>query len=144
MKKYLYLFLILLICSYVSKSEILIFHPGSLKLLVDSTPANRNNIQKKLIFTSPFQGTKIFCKYGSKSKYIVSITGNNVLIVSDKAKIKGVFKRDKLFTNDPEEIEYRKIAGKYNYGKYYVIGTDYFCVLNVENGEYSYYTLCKQ
>ena len=116
----------------------------SIKILVDSTPANRNNIQKKLIFASPFQGEKIFCKYGSKSKYIVTITGNNVLIVSDKAKINGVFKRGKLFTNDPEEIEYRKFTGKYNYGKYYVIGTDYFSVLNAENGEYSYYTLCKQ
>lgn len=115
-----------------------------IKILVDSTPANRNNIQKKLIFASPFQGEKIFCAYGNKSKYIVTITGNNVLIVSDKAKIKGVFKRDKLFTNDPEEIEYRKIARKYNYGKYYVISTDYFSVLNAENGEYSYYTLCKQ
>lgn len=61
-----------------------------------------------------------------------------MLIVTGKTKITGTFKKDKLFTNDPEEIEYRKFAGKY-----YVIGADYFSILNSENGEYRYYTLCK-
>src|ERR1051325_6890680 len=84
-----------------------------------------------------------FCLYGSESKYMVTIRGSKVLIISDKTKIRGVYKGDKLLTNGAGEIEYRKLAGKYNYGKYYVIGSDYFSVLNPENGEYRYYMLCK-
>jgi hypothetical protein len=49
----------------------------------------------------------------------------------------------KVIRSVPEEIKYRHNAGKYNYGKYYVIGADYFSVLNTENGEYFYHQLCK-
>jgi hypothetical protein len=76
--------------------------------------------------------------------YDVEIKGNNVVISYEKIKIKGVFKNGLLITNDPEEMEYRHNAGKYNYGKYYVIETDYFSVLNSENGEYFYHQLFKK
>jgi hypothetical protein len=95
-------------------------------------------------FKPPFQGKRRFCSTGSKQVYNVEIKGNDVMITYDKIKIKGVFKNGLLFTNDPEEVEYRHNAGKYNYGKYYVIGADYFSVLNSENGEYSYHQLCKK
>jgi hypothetical protein len=73
----------------------------------------------------------------------VEISENNVVISNEKIKIKGVFKNGLLLTNDPEEIEYRRNSGKTNYGKYYVIGANYFSVLNSENGKYFYYQLCK-
>ncbi len=103
---------------------------------------NNNIIQKKLKATSPFQGKRIFCSVDGTAKFIVTIKGNNVLIVNDRTKVTGLFKKDKLFTDDPGEIEYRRYSHEY-FGKYYAIGTDYFSVLNAENGEYRYYTLCK-
>ncbi|MEO6289538.1 MAG: hypothetical protein ABIO76_06440 [Ginsengibacter sp.] len=130
--------------SYSSDAEAIAFKPISLKAFVDSPGVKKIITQNnKVTIYAPFQGKKAFCAYGSESKYIVTIKGNNVLIVTGKIKITGTFKKDKLFTHDPEEIEYRKFAGKYNYGKYYVIGADYFSILNSENGEYRYYTLCK-
>lgn len=96
------------------------------------------------IFKPPFQGKRRFCSNESKMTYNVRINGNNVVISYEKIKIKGVFKNGLLFTNDPQEIEYRRNSGKTNYGKYYVIGTDYFSVLNPENGEYFYHQLCKK
>ena len=96
------------------------------------------------IFKSPFQSKWHFCSGESKQVCDVEIKGNNVVISYEKIKIKGVFKNGLLFTNDPEEIEYRHNAGKYNYGKYYIIGTDYFSILNSENGEFFYYQLCKK
>jgi hypothetical protein len=141
-KKYLFL-LIFLSVAYSSDAVAVAFKPISLKVFVDSLPVKKIITQNKVTIYAPFQGKKAFCAYGSKSKYFVTINGNNVVIVTGKTKITGAFKKDKLFTNDPEEIEYRKFAGKYNYGKYYVIDTDYFSILNSENGEYRYYTLCK-
>ncbi len=100
--------------------------------------------QKTKIFKPPFQGKRHFCSAERKMTYDVEIKGNNVVISYEKIKITGVFKNGLLITNDPEEIKYRHNAGKYNYGKYYVIGTNYFSVLNPENGEYFYHQLCKK
>ena len=136
MKKGFILFLILIAFYNISKSADITF--------LDSIPLkHKNTIQKKIKSTSPFQGKKIFCSADSDAKYFVAIKGNNVLIVIDNKKITGLYKKDNLFTNDPEEIEYRKFAPKNNYGKFYVIATDYFSVLNPENGEYRYFTECK-
>ena len=98
---------------------------------------------KKKKTNTPFQGKKTFCSADNDAKYFVTIKGNNVVIVIGNIKITGLYKKDKLFTNDPDEIEYRKFAPKNNYGKYYVIGIDYFSILNSENSEYRYFTLCK-
>ena len=103
---------------------------------IDFTSASENNIKP------PFQGKKVFCSTDTDTKYFITIKGNNVLIVTDNKKIKGVYKKDKLLTNDPDEIEHRKFT-KRNIGKYYVIGKDYFSILNTENSEYRYFSLCK-
>src|SRR6266496_1584768 len=117
MKKSFVLFLALFAYSYSSKSADLIFNPISLNIWMDSTPVkNKINLQKKPKSNTPFQGKRTFCSSGSKAKYLVTIKGNSVLIVIDNIKITGLFKKDKLFTNDPEEIEYRRFSHKYNYG----------------------------
>ncbi len=144
MKKHFIIILILSGFFYSSKTEPLRI-VQYLKIHIDSTPVKtKSSIQKKQKSNSPFQGKRIFCSSDNDAKYLVTIKGNSVLIVIDNIKVTGVFKKDKLLTNDPSEIEYRKFAGKYNYGKYYVIGDDYFSVLNPENGEYRYFTLCKK
>jgi hypothetical protein len=99
--------------------------------------------EKTKVSKPPFQGKRHFCSNESNIIYDVEIKGNNVIISYGKIKIKGIFKNRLLFTNDPDEVEYRHNAGRYNYGKYYVIGKDYFSKLNSENGEYFYYQLCK-
>jgi hypothetical protein len=114
-----------------------------------SFPFDKNHYQisqyqKTKIFKPPFQGKRRFCSTESKQVYDVEIIGNNVVISYEKIKLKSVFKKGLLFTNDPKETEYRHNAGKYNYGKYYVLGPDYFSILNPENGEYFYHQLCKK
>src|SRR5882757_4522505 len=81
---------------------------------------------------TPFQGTRHFCSDYSKQTYDVTIKGNGIVISYPKFKAKGIFKNGLVFTNDPHEIEYRHSAGKYNYGKYYIIEADYFSVLIAE------------
>jgi len=110
-------------------------------------PAQNNKTfhhEKTKMFKPPFQGIRHFCSDESKMTYYVEIKGNTVFISYENIKITGAYKNGLLITNDSKEIEYRHNAGKYNYGKYYVIGTDYFSVLNPENGEYFYYQLCKK
>lgn len=91
----------------------------------------------------PFQGKRKFCSDESKQVYTVIVNGNNVSITYSTVKIIGRFKNGLLLTNDPKEIEYRQYAKKHNYGKYYILKPNYFSVLNPENGEYSFYKLCK-
>jgi|SRR6185312_732317 len=104
-----------------------------------------NAYSQKVRFFAPFQGKKFFCSTRHSEKALVSISGNQVTIVIGKRKIIGNYKSTKiLLTNDPEEIAYRKTAGKYHYGTYYVVQKDYFSILEPENGEYAYtYELCK-
>ncbi len=73
----------------------------------------KSNIKKYAI---PFQGKRHFCSDESKMTYDVEIKGNKVIISYPKFKATGYFKNGLVFTNDPKEVEYRKAAGKYNYG----------------------------
>jgi hypothetical protein len=101
--------LVLLACSNISKSEVLIFHSSTLNGCIDSIPVkNKITVQKKIKTNTPFQGKRTFCSSGSDARYA-----------------------------------YRKFAPKNNYGKFYVITTDHFNVLNPENGEYMYFASCK-
>jgi hypothetical protein len=135
-------FLVFLGCFCISKSG-LIYKCIPLFTGMDFLSVHgRTAAQKKSKGAIPFQGKKMFCSADSRAKYIITITNDSVLIAIDRIKIKGVLKKDKLFTDDPREVEYRRFSHAY-YGKYFVIGTDYFSILNSENGEYSYYTLCK-
>ncbi len=93
-------------------------------------------------YTIPFQGKRHFCSDESRMTYDVEIKGNKVIITYPKFKATGYFKNGLVFTNDPQEVEYRNAAGKYNYGKYYIIEAEYFSVLLTENGEYNSYNRC--
>lgn len=105
---------------------------------------NDNAYSQTVQFFAPFQGKNTFCATGYKQKAFVTIKGNQVTILINKKKITGTYKSKKiLLTNDPKEIEYRKYAGKYHYGNFYVIDKEYLSILESENGEYAYsYQLC--
>ena len=134
-------FVVFLACWNISKSGDLIVNTIG---RTDSIPPKYTSANPpKAKPNTPFQGKRVFCSADSDTKYAVTIKGDRVIIVTGNSKITGIFKRDLLFTDDAEEIEYRKLAPKNNYGKFYVIGADYFSVLNAENSEYRYYDLCK-
>ena len=87
-----------------------------------------SQIQKPHYF-APFQGKKVFCSTENNEKAFVTIKGNQVNIIIGNRKITGTYKSNKiLLTNDASEIEYRKNAGKYHYGTYYVIAKDYLSI----------------
>lgn len=103
------------------------------------TSQSGNTYSQKAHFFAPFQRQKIFCATEYKQKAFVTIKANQVTILIDKRKITSTYKSKKiLLTNDPKEIQYRKNAGKYHYGTYYVIAKDYLSILESENGEYAY------
>jgi len=106
-----------------------------------NTPAKIPS-QKSKKFLPPFQGQKKFCSDEGRETYTVTITGNNIVLSNPSVKIKGFFKNGLLFTNDPDEIAYRRYAKKHNYGKYYMIDNDHLNILNGETGEYFFYTRC--
>ncbi len=114
-----------------------------LTLFINSSSFNQTLTQH---YFAPFQGKKVFCSTTQNEKAFITIKGNQVNIVIGNKKITGIYKSRKiLLTNDPAEIEYRKSAGKYHYGTYYVIEKNYVSILEPENGEYPYtYELCKQ
>ncbi|MBC7511428.1 MAG: hypothetical protein H7320_22180 [Ferruginibacter sp.] len=116
----------------------------SLLLVFHSLMASSSNSKAQTERVPPFQGTRKFCSDESKQTYSVKIKGSNVIIAYASVKIKGSFKKGLLLTNDPKEVEYWRYGGKHNYGKYYILKADYFSVLIPENGEYYFYTLCKQ
>jgi hypothetical protein len=78
----------------------------------------------------PFQGTREFCSSLKPVKFKIVIKGLNVSIKefynNDKSKtVKGIFKRGKLFTNDPLEKQFH-VAGRL-----YVIYPESFGINNL-------------
>lgn len=90
----------------------------------------------------PFQGAKGFCEFYQKSKYIVTIKNNIVIITfihnQDTSRVNGKIINGKLYTDDSEEKKNKNLAGKY-----YLLTKDMIRILNIENGDYNEYDLCK-
>jgi hypothetical protein len=92
--------------------------------------------------TAPFQGTKEFCEFYQKSKYIVTIKNNialiNFIYQQDTSIIHGKIINGKLYTDDADEKANKKFAGKY-----YLLTKNMIRILNTENGDYNEYDVCK-
>src|SRR5215203_4589674 len=77
----------------------------------------------------PFQRTKEFCEFYKRSKYVVTIKNNSVLISfihnQDTGRINGKIISEKLYINDPEEKTNKSLAGKY-----YLLTKDMIRILN--------------
>ncbi|MDP9231097.1 MAG: hypothetical protein M3O67_10580 [Bacteroidota bacterium] len=100
---------------------------------------------KKIIHNSSssyFQGKKIFCSSSGLSKYAVEIKETKIKMVYSYNQhtnvIKGVIKKDKIYSDDPAEKRNKSLSGKL-----YVLKNKMFRVLNIENGDYDDYALCK-
>jgi hypothetical protein len=109
-------------------------------LIAINVNAQNSNTHKPTL--TPFQGTKEFCEFYQKSKYVVTIKNNVVSIIfiyeQDTSIIHGKIINSKLYTNDADEKADKKFAGKY-----YLLTKDMIRVLNAENGDYNEYDLCK-
>ncbi len=91
---------------------------------------------------APFQGTKEFCEFYQRSKYLVTIKSNIVKIFfienNDTTRVNGKIINGKLYTDDAEEKNNKSLAGKY-----YLLTKDMIRILNTENGDYGEYDVCK-
>jgi hypothetical protein len=95
--------------------------------------------------SKPFsaQNKKTYCSPFAQTKYKVQITKNKIRITrlykEYKEVITGLIKGGKIYSNDPGEKDFKPVSGRY-----YKLGKDSFSVLNIENGEYEQFTLCKE
>ena len=110
-------------------------------LLVSASALKAQPNKSHKTVATPFQGTKTFCSFTGKSKYTVTIKGSGAtLLYSYKeytTKVLGTFKNGKIYTNDPYEKQSK--TG----GRYYLVTKDMVRVLNLENGDYEEYDVCK-
>jgi hypothetical protein len=82
---------------------------------------------------------KFYCSPFAKTRYKILITGNQIKITRLYKEyadvINGILKKGRIYSNDPYE--------KGSEGRYYKFKKNAFLVLNVENGEYEAFNLCK-
>jgi hypothetical protein len=85
---------------------------------------------------------KVYCSTYLKTKYRIIVTGSKIKITRIYKEyvdvIHGNLKNGKIFTDDPNEKSAKQFQGKY-----YQLKGKSFGVLNVENGDYEWFSLCK-
>ena len=111
-----------------------------LTLIAGNVNAQNSNAHNAVV--APFQGTKEFCEFYQRSKYLVTIKSNvvNIFFIknNDTSKVNGKIINGKLYTDDTEEKSNKSLAGKY-----YLLTKDMIRILNTENGDYDEYDMCK-
>jgi len=114
----------------------------SIAITLITTSVNAQDSNTKKTAAAPFQGTKEFCEFYQRSKYLVTIKNNIVKIFfiedQDTSRINGKITNGKLYTDDAAEKSDKTLAGKY-----YLLTKDMIRILNTENGDYNEYDLCK-
>jgi hypothetical protein len=99
-----------------------------------------DRLPKKSRLISPKE--KTYCSGSAKTKYRVLITGTKIKITRLYKEYidsyTGVIKNGKIYSNDPEEKKLKDL-----HGKYYKLQGKNFGVLNIENGDYEWFTECK-
>ncbi|MFL5740408.1 MAG: hypothetical protein ACJ75B_09345 [Flavisolibacter sp.] len=101
----------------------------------------RDSLPKKLSI-KPNKNEKLYCSDYAKSKYKILISGSKIKITrlykEYVESFSGTIKNGKIYSNNPDEITVKDIKGKY-----YKFQDSYFGVLNIENGDYEWFSLCK-
>jgi hypothetical protein len=84
-----------------------------------------------------------YCSPYAKTKYKVLITGSKIRITRLYKEYKnvftGIYKKGRIFSNDPNEKKSRSANGRY-----YKLQDHSFGVLNIENGDYDWFELCSE
>jgi hypothetical protein len=113
----------------------------SVAILLFAIQLQAQSTAPRKIVSTPFQGTKTFCSFSGKSKYRVTIKGSKAtflyLYKEYTTKVLGSFRNGKVYTNDPYEKQSK--TG----GRFYLVTKEMVRVLNLENGDYEEYDVCK-
>lgn len=102
---------------------------------------NQEGMLHTAIKYSPLQKEQTYCSSYEETRYKVLINKNKIRITRLYKEYKEVFtgtlSKGKIYSNDPNEKKSKETAGKY-----YKLQGKYFGVLNSENGDYDWFTLC--
>ncbi len=111
--------------------------------------AHATNCNSHLIFTADTipkkinKKEKLYCSGFAKTKYKLLITGTKIRITRLYKEYvdhyTGILKNGKIYSNDPNEKNLKDV-----WGRYYKLDGKNFGVLNIENGDYEWFTECKQ
>ena len=86
---------------------------------------------------------KLYCSDFAKTKYELSITGTKIKITRFYKEYTdsytGIIKKGKIYSDNPDEKNLKDL-----HGRYYKLEGIFFGVLNIENGDYEWFTECKQ
>lgn len=86
---------------------------------------------------------KLYCSDFAKTQYRLFITGTKIRITrlykGYVDKYTGTIKNGKIYSNNPDEKNLKDL-----HGRYYKLEGKNFGVLNIENGDYEWFTECKQ
>lgn len=111
---------------------------------VEAKEGNRpqNNIAVLKTNDASIDKEKTYCSPYAKTKYKLLINKEKVRITRLYKEYKdvftGVIKNGKIYSNDPEEKKFKPV-----WGKYYKLSKEGFSVLNIENGDYEFFSECK-
>jgi hypothetical protein len=123
------------IFSLLLLSTSLIGHANSKALLTDTIPPKIKVAENK--------NEKFYCSDFAKTRYRLSITGTRIKITRLYKEFTdsytGVIKNGKIYSSNPDEKNIKDL-----HGKYYRLEGRNFGVLNIENGDYEWFTECKQ
>ena len=85
---------------------------------------------------------KLYCSDFAKTRYRLSVNGSKITITrfykEYTDKYSGIIKHGKIYSNNPDEKSIKDLQGKY-----YKFEGKNFGVLNIENGDYEWFTECK-
>ena len=116
-----------------------IVRANSLSGQIENHP--QDTLPKKLSVKAN-KNEKLYCSDFAKSKYKIMISGTKIKITCLYKEyvetFSGTIKNGKIYSNNPDEITVKDIKGKY-----YKFQDGYFGVLNMENGDYEWFSLCK-
>lgn len=102
-----------------------------LRTNIEASKSNHASIDKEKTYCSPY----------AKTKYKVLISKEKIkitrLYLEYKDVFTGIIKNGKIYSNDPNEKNYKPV-----WGKFYKLNKTGFGVLNIENGDYEWFSLC--
>lgn len=110
--------------------------------------ANKRNVFKNaitILANNHVSGEKekTYCSPFAKTKFKLLVTKDKIKITRLYKEYKDVFtgiiKKGKIYSNDPIEKNFKPV-----WGKLYKLEKSGFGVLNIENGDYEWFSECKE
>jgi hypothetical protein len=127
----------LLVLLYLFTSTLV--HANSPSTQIENHP--HDSLPKKPSVTANIN-EKLYCSDYAKSKYKIALLGSKIKITRLYKEyvetFSGTIKNGKIYSDNPDEKTIKGIKGKY-----YKFQDGFFGVLNIENGDYEWFSVCK-